>query len=540
MTVLTVPADDVERWPSLGLLVCQFIEENLVFGPGDLRGDPYVLDDEKRAFIWRMYEVYPAGHHQAGRRRFKRVGLSLSKGQAKTEFAAIIAACELHPDAPVRCDGFDGQGEPMGRPVTDPYIPMVAYTEEQSEELAYGTLFTILTESPLADDFDIGLERIVRRSGDGRAVPLANSPSARDGARTTFQVFDETHWWTSDRLKKAHQTMLNNVPKRRLADGWVLEVTTAPEPGAGSVAEDLMEYAQAIAEGRAKESRLFYFHRQASDDHDLDKEEGARAAVIEASGPTAAWRDIESIVELWRDPTTDRPHWERVQCNRLVKSSTKAFDAAQWQKLAKPGYEIPDGAFITLGFDGALFYDSTGIVATEVETGHQQVLGIWEQPFGTVGDGWQVPEEEVDDVITAAFQRWDVWRLYADPPYWQSWVAQWAGRYGSDRVVEWRTNRYIQMARALEAFQTDVRTGALSHDGNETLARHIANAHRHDLAQRDDDGHPLFNIRKERGDSPNKIDLAMAAVLSWEARNDAISSGAVEHRSGRPWEFGAV
>ena len=535
-----VPKDDAYPWPTLGPLVCQFITENLVFGPGDLRGLPAVLDGEKQALIWRMYEVFPQGHVQAGRRRFKRVGISLAKGQAKTELAAWIAACELHPDAPVRCDGFDDQGLPVGRPVADPYIPMVAYTEEQSEELAYGTLLTVLSEGRLASDFDIGLERIVRRRGDGRAVPLANSPGARDGARTTFQVFDETHRWESGRLKQVHQTMMANLPKRRMADAWALEVTTAPEPGAGSVAEDMMEYARAIDEGRAKDSRLFFFHRQASDDHDLVTEEGARAAVIEASGPTAEWRDIDAIVELWRDPTTNRSHWERVWCNRLVKSSAKAFDPVQWDKLAKPSYQIPDGAFITLGFDGALFRDSTGVVATEVETGHQQVLGVWEQPYGTAGANWQVPEEEVDDVITAAFQRWDVWRLYADPPYWQSWVAQWAGRYGSDRVVEWRTNRYIQMARALEAFQTDVRSGILSHDGNEALARHIANAQRHDLAQRDDDGLPLFNIRKERGDSPNKIDLAMAAVLSWEARNDAIGDGAMDNRSGKPWAFGAV
>ena len=540
MTVLTVPVDDTERWPTLGPLVCDFIEENLVFGPGDLRGLPYELDPEKRAFIWRMYEVYPKGHRQAGRRRFKRAGLSMAKGLAKTEFGAIISACELHYEAPVRCDGFDKQGRPMGCPVTDPYIPMVAYTEEQSEELAYGTLMTILGEGPLADDFDIGLERIVRIRGDGRAVPMANSPSARDGARTSFQVFDETHWWTSARLKQTHQTMINNVPKRRDADGWTLELTTAPEPGAGSVAEDLMEYARAIDEGRAKDAQLFYFHRQASEDHDLETEEGVRDAVIEASGPAEEWRDIDAICQLLQDPTTDRSLWARLWLNQLIKSSAKAFDAKRWAELAKSGREIPDGAFITLGFDGALFHDSTGIVATEVETGHQQVLGVWEQPYGPTGENWQVPAEEVDDVIKAAFERWDVWRLYADPPYWDSMVAQWAGRYGSTRVIEWRTNRYIQMAYALRAFQTDVRTGALSHDGNEALARHIANAHRHDLAQRGDDEKPLFNIRKERGDSPQKIDLAMAAVLSWEARNDAIADGAMDNRSGKPWEFGAV
>jgi hypothetical protein len=87
--ILTVPADaPSEFWPTLGGQVCDFIEQNLVFGPGDLRGQPAVLDDEKRAFVYRLYEVYPQGHARAGRRRFKRAGLSLRKGTAKTEFAA--------------------------------------------------------------------------------------------------------------------------------------------------------------------------------------------------------------------------------------------------------------------------------------------------------------------------------------------------------------------------------------------------------------------------------------------------------------------
>jgi hypothetical protein len=47
--------------------------------------------------------------------------------------------------------------------VKDPYIPMVAYTEEQVEELAYGTLRVILEESVLRQDFDIGLERVMRK-----------------------------------------------------------------------------------------------------------------------------------------------------------------------------------------------------------------------------------------------------------------------------------------------------------------------------------------------------------------------------------------
>lgn len=525
MSVLMVPAD-TKPWPTLGPQVCDWIEENLVFGPGDLRGEPAFLDDEKRAFVWRMYEVYPKGHPLEGRRRFKRVGISLPKGTAKTEFAAWIAAAELAPNSPVRCIGWDDHGNPIGGPVTDPYIPLVAYTEEQSDELAYGALKSILEESPIAHLFDIGLERIMRKSGEGRAVSLSSSPSARDGARTTFSVFDETHWWVLPRLRQAHQTMLANLPKRRMADAWALEVTTAPEPGAGSVAEATMEYARAIAEGRAKDSTLFYFHRQASDDHDLTTEEGARAAVIEASGPAASWRDIEGIVSLWRDPTTDRSYWERVWCNRLVKSSHKAFDVTLWKGLAKTESPVKPGDLITLGFDGAQFHDSVALVATGVETGYQWLVGLWECPHGQ--DQWQAPVAEVDQSVRQMFDEYEVWRMYADPPYWQSWVSKWAGEFGEDKVVEWWTNRRKPMSYALEGFDTAIRDGSLSHNGDADLERHIANSHRHDLPNRDEEGKRLWLIRKERADSPLKIDAAMAAVLSWQARTDAVAAGMLE------------
>src|SRR5690606_209039 len=104
------------------------------------------------------------------------------------------------------------------------------------------------------------------------------------------------------RLKAAHRTMLANIPKRKLSDAWSFEITTAPAPGEGSVAEDTMDYARKVAGGAIPDSKLFFFHRQASDDHDLNTPEGIRAAVIEASGPAAAWSDIDGIIEQWRDP----------------------------------------------------------------------------------------------------------------------------------------------------------------------------------------------------------------------------------------------
>lgn len=523
MAGLIVPPLEDAPYPTLGPRVCAWIEQHLVFGPGDLRGRPARLSDEQRGLIARMYEVYPPDHPEAGRRRFKRCALSLRKGVGKTELAAWIAACELHAQAPVRCVGWDPDGEPLGGGVTDPYIAMVAYTEEQTEDLAFAALRTVLAEGPLAGDFDVGLERIVRRDGSGRAVPLASAPDARDGARTTFQHFDESHRLTLPRLKAAHRTMLANIPKRKLADAWSLETTTAPVPGEGSVAEDTLEYARAVAEGRVQDARLFFFHRQASDLHDLTTDAGLRAAILEASGPTASWSDIESIVEQWRDPLADRSYLERVWLNRLVKASDQAFDALRWRELGEAGRTIPDGAEVTLGFDGSRYHDATAIVATEIATGFQQLVGLWECPFGRAE--WEVPEAEVDAAMDDAFGRWKVWRAYCDPPYWETSVAEWAGRHGEKRVIRWPTFRATPMALAIRGFESAVAAGDLGHDGDARLARHVGNARRRYLPHRDPDGQRLWLIQKERPDSPHKMDAAMAAVLAWQARTDALALG---------------
>ncbi len=535
MTTLVVPAMDEEPWPTLGPQVVQWIEENLVYGPGDLRGQPYRVAPDFAAWLYRAYEVFPADHRKAGKRRFKRVAISERKGLAKTEKAAILAAVESHPEGPVRCDGFDADGQPVGRPVNDPYIPLVAYTEEQTEELAYGALYVILSESVVADDYDIGLERIVvigdRGRAAGKIVALAGSPNARDGARTTFQHFDETHRFTLDSLKRAHRTMLANIPKRPMADPWSLETTTSFTPGEGSVAETTMDYAKDIGKGKVQDPRLFFFHRQAGDEHDLATRDGREAAVIEASGPAAEWSDIDSIVAQWDEPDADPAYLERVWLNRARPSTAQAFDVEHWRSLSSDS-GIPWRSKVTLGFDGSRFHDTTALVATDLMTGHQALIGFWDPADFPEHE---IPDDEVHDVVKEAFQKWKVLRFYADPPYWETAVDHWAGRYGSKKVAKWWTNRPRPMAFALAAYSNAMKTGEVTNDGDSRLAEHIGNAWRHELNLVDDQGKKLWVIRKERADSPDKIDAAMAGCLSWEARRDCIAAGMAKKQISAGW-----
>jgi phage terminase large subunit-like protein len=529
--IVTAPALEPEgrRFPSLGAQVASWMEANLTFGPGDLRGDPYVLDPEKRALLHRVYEVHPRGTAQEGRRRFSRSALSLQKGSAKTEFGAAIAAAELAEDGPVRFGGWDAAGSPVGIGLRDPYIPLLAATEEQSDELCFTALYVMLSEGPLADLFDIGLTRIRRADGSGRAVALAGAPNARDGARTTFQVADEAHGLDLPRLVGAWDTMVANAAKRMLANAWSLELGTAFVPGEGSVAERTWHYAQSVIKGEHIDPGLYYFHRGASPDADLSTPEGVRAAVLEAAGPTAAWKDVDAIAKQFDDPTADKAHLARVWLNVHHQATSQAFDILKFESLVRPNYLPADGSRIVLGFDGAFINDATALVGVELATNHLFVLGIWAKPDRTRAT-WSVDRDDVDAAVREAFRRWDVWLGYFDPHYWESHIADWKATFRQgkrDRVEEFDTRGKRNFSYGLRNLATAIDAGELTHDGNPTLISHFGNARRVDsrLAV-GADGQPLWTIQKERPDSPKKIDLAVASTLAWEARNAAISANA--------------
>lgn len=530
MTTLMVPSLDDPPFPTLGPQLVDFIEAFLVYGPGELKGEPYKVEPEFKAQIYRMYEVYPPGHKVEGRRRFKRVSLSMRKGTGKTEKAAILALCELHPLAPVRCNGFDADGEPVGVGVQSPYIPLVAFSQDQTEDLAFGVARQIAEESPLADDFDIGLERIVAltptgRDG-GRIVPLGGSPNARDGARTTFQHVDESHRLYLPRLKKAHNVMIQNTFKRLGADPWTLETTTAFEPGQNSVAEDTYHHAQKIQAGTVDDPRLFFFHRQAADDRPLTNKEEVREALIEASGPAASWSgDIESLADHWFEPGSDIPYLRRVWLNQPIAGAGKAFVAQSWIDCkAEDPREAEEGALVVLGFDGARRRDATALMAMDVERSHMWPLGVWERPE-YAEDDWEVPSEEVDELVDMAFRRWDVWRLYGDPPYWDDRLDAWAGEHGDKKVIKWWTNRRRPTGNAVRKFKEGMDGQLFTHDGDPRITEHVFNSFRQDTTLRTEDDEPVWLIRKERKNSPNKIDGAMASVLVYEAFGDCVAAG---------------
>jgi phage terminase large subunit-like protein len=539
VTALVTPAAERRPWPSLGGQVCDFIRDYLVFGPGDRLGEPAEIDEETEWLIWRLYEVYPRGHALAGRRRFQRGGLSLRKGLAKTEKAAWITAVELHVEGPVRCTGWR-RNEPIGGPVNDPYIPMLAASIDQTEDISYGALKAILENSSIARDFEITEGYVRRAVGSGEAKPVTDSPRSRDAARVSFIHFDETHNLDNPRLVRVHQTMVLNLPKLLKTDAWALETGNRGVPGSGSVAENTEDYARKVDVGEIHDSKLFYFGRWANEKIDISTELGLRAAIADSTGPYMSYTNTDGIIGLFQDPRLDRGLLEQRWLNRRRQPTSAAFDVDAWKrncvKFAKdhPGYRIPKGARVVAGYDGSRRNDHTGLLIGELETGFIQRLGWWD-PKRFAGE---IPSHLVDIAIDEMFDGFDVWRLYADPWGWADTIARWAGKYGKDRVIEWYTNRDRLWGIACANFAEAIASGEVYGDPEDRmLETHIGNARKRPVNAHNDQNERLWAIDKERSDSELKIDLSAAAVLTWEAHGDAIAAGILRPPAEAPVYF---
>lgn len=531
--------EDGQPFPTLGPQVVEFIEANFTYGPGPLKGEPYKVREEFKYLIYRAYEHYPEGYvmdfgegitqDMSGRRRFQQVNISLPKGSAKTELMAIISLTELHPDAPVRFNGYDKNalgGLAPGRSIVSPFIPLLAPTKDQLNDLAYGAVMVIAQESDEdAMIFDVTKERImVVGEAASKIVPVASQGNRLDGLKPTFQGIDEPHRLFEDRHRDAYRTMVNNLPKRKFDDPWQLTCTTAGDPSEPSIARDHYRLGVRMYEGLVEEPNTFFYHRGTSDENAKFDTMGERMrALREASGEEASqFRDLRAVAAMWDDEGNDKAYLERVWCNRWVQSSANAFDTDAFRALGDEGLYISPGATVTLGFDGAVTDDSTGLVVTEVATGVQNLIGLWEKPRQG-GEGWTVPVAEVNAMVEYCFETFDVFSFYYDPPYWQEAGAMWDEKYPG-RVIEWPTRNLNKIYYATRAYQEAIANGELAHNGDGDFVRHIANAGRNEVNSLDEEGRRKFRLAKL---APHrKYDAAMAAILSWQARLDAIKKGA--------------
>lgn len=353
----------------------------------------------------------------------------------------------------------------------------------------------------------------------GTIKVLAADADTADGWGGTLALFDELH--------RAKDGDLYGVLRDGLGPraGQLITISTAgdsEDSPLGELRRRAYEIDRVQRDGahRYVTNGAFSMHEwalESTDDFDNLK-------LVKKANP-APWQTFAELRRRKTSPSMTPNQWARFACGVWGLGGDPAFDSAVWGSLGT-GNQPAAGRKISAGFDGARRRDGTGLVGCDLETGHLFVLGYWQKP-ADAGDEWEVPEHEVDQLVDHMMETWDVVRMHGDPPYWESALDRWAGKYGATKVIRWWTNRIKATALALRAFRNDMDPERMSHDGDPKLAEHIQNAVRQDTRMRDED-QLLWVIRKDSRDSPRKIDLAMAAMLAWKARGDAIATGALD------------
>ena len=518
--------------PTLGFEVLDWISEYLAT-PDRRQYVPLDLTREQAQFVLNFYALDPG----TGRRRYRRGVLSRSKGWGKSPLLAALACAEAL--GPVVPDGWDVDGEPVGRPWAasrTPWVQLAAVSEDQTRN-AWAPLLEMLRDGPAIDEFPglTPMETFVALPR-GRIEFVTSSATSREGNRPVFAVLDQTEEWKpGNGGVRLAATLRRNLGK---TGGASIESPNAFEPGAGSVAEASAEYFKAIREGRARDDGLLWDHREAPPETDMGDRTSLHAGLLYAYGDSAqeagGWVDLERIMaEVW-DPATEPQSARMYYLNQVTHASDAWLSQPEWAACSRPDVVVADGDVVTLGFDGSRqrakgATDATALIGCRVSDGHVFEVGVWEQPQGPTGEGWSVPTTEVDAAVRNAFDRFGVVGFYCDPARWEGYVAQWEASYNKQLVVKasrdhpcewWFTGgRMGQIIRAIDQFHSAVVDNELTHDGGYALTRHVLNARRRTTRSG-------TTIAKESPDAVRKIDAAVAATLAWQARLDAVASGA--------------
>jgi hypothetical protein len=323
-------------------------------------------------------------------------------------------------------------------------------------------------------------------------------------------------------------TVRRNLGKRKIAEPWLMQTSTAYRPGEASIFEETLTAWRL----KTLSATVLVDHREAKGRVEVADEAHTMQQLRQVYGSAAEWMDLGRIFREMNDPRScpDEETAARYFLNRPLSSQDAWIPAAvveaqnastvpQGEDVrVRPDPAVDAGEAIALGFDGSLNDDATVLIGCRMSDGFLFPVGIWAKPVGPAGMWWEVPRSSVLATIREAFDRYTVARLYADPHEWRSDLDDLADEFGAERVLPWATSRYVPMAAALDRLNVDLRTGQVWHSGDPAFMEHFRNAY---VGRRG----PHRLVRKENPNSDRKIDSVVGAALAYEARADAIKAG---------------
>jgi hypothetical protein len=533
------------EFPTLGYLVGEWIEAHCVIPDGYRKGQPYRLTDEMWQFLLRWYRLYEHAAPWPAPDALAYSGAQFRRSQKYGKDPLGAADILAEAFGPTRFDGWDANGEPVGAPYPTPLIVCLGTSEDQTDN-TYRPLLEMIRGGPLVDlpGLDAGETRIVLPSG-GRVEPVTTSARARLGAPMTFVTITESGLFT---LQGGYRRVCGAV-KRNVAgmDGRWLELTNAWDPTEGSEAQVTAE---------SGDPRVLVDTVEPHRVDDLTDDDALYAELLRQYGDSArergGWVNIRGrIIHEVRSARHTEADRRRFFLNECVVGESVFVQPEAWDLQARLEDGLRSGDQVALGFDGSKYRDATALVACRMTDGHLVTIRVWERPVTAERD-WKVPSDEVDRVVRDTLGAYRVTYLYADPYRWQDYLDRWAtlaetginpggelspvldsadGR--APRVVEFPTNVQTRMDKAIERFTTAFAGREITHDGDGYLSRHVKNAvivkgDRKKARPGEDETLPSHYLKMAKRGDGMWIDAAVAAVLAYEARGQAVEDGLLD------------
>lgn len=334
---------------------------------------------------------------------------------------------------------------------------------------------------------------------------LSAEAFTKEGLSPTFVAFDELH---AQPNRELFDVMSLAMGARQ--EPMLVAITTAgvktDSSGKDSICYDLYNYGKRIASGEVDDPSFFFAWYEGDEAIDYRTEEAWQIA-NPGYGDICAADDFASAV--LRTPEAE---FKTKRLNIWTSTQTAWLPSGTWESLEDKERLPEPGEEVILAFDGAFSNDSTALVAWLLggEKPHLMVVGLWERPQDA-DNTWHVPVAEVEQTIinTARDNRFNVREIVFDPARWQRtfMVLDEEGL----PVVSY-PNSAERMVPATQKFYEAVVNGSFTHDGDERLARHIANC----VTKQSSRG-----VMVSKSSSKRKIDAAVASIFGYDRATSA-------------------
>ena len=290
------------------------------------------------------------------------------------------------------------------------------------------------------------------------------------------------------------------------ADSLLFGITTAgvktQANGQDSLCYSLYQYGQRIVKEETKDPSFFFAWWEPTKPEGDHRDKSLWAEANPGLGDIVDLSDFESAV--LRTPEAEF-RTKRINC--FVSTSVAWLPTGSWEAIEdKTRVPIP-GEEVVLAFDGSFSNDSTALVQWSLggEKPHLSVIGLWERPEDAE-QGWYVPIAEVEQTIisNARDNRIDVREIVFDPARWNRTFMV-LDEEGLPVVAY--PNSAERMVPATQKFYEGVVNQSFTHDGDERLARHIANC----VTKQSSRG-----VMVAKASSRRKVDAAVASIFGYD------------------------